>query len=552
MRRTFSFGSLLIGLALLGNSACARPGGAAASAAAANRSATETSAATAVAAQSSSFIQVEGADLRAKLDAAASRARSARTPYWSAYSFDVRPGVAVDPGGGEFHGSMNTSGGTTVFVGTSNGMTVETRNLAVFLLREAGAAAVTRMEIYNLDRKREYSGYPVYWLGRAANEESLNYLRGLAESAPAPASSPNANLLNQHATLAVALHDDARVGGMLKGFVKASNNLKVRSTAVYWIGQIGGETQFLADIVRSEGEDGKLRRQAAHAIGASRDRAALSTLQGLYENLPQSTSAQREVKRGIIHAVSDNENREGASAFLLKVAKTDADKESRRAAVHALGDHGRDAVIDDLMSIFANDAEKDVRRAVLHALAEIKTPRARGKILEVARTGANADMRRHAIHLLADIEGEAMLGELLKLYDTEQSNDVRRQLLHAFSEMKSPQAEDKLFAVARGGADTNADLRRHAIHMIGERAGKRSLDLLRETVESSSAETQVQMQAVHAISERPTEESVPLLIKIARTHPSQQVRRRAIHVLGESGDPRALEFFREVLKSEKE
>jgi HEAT repeat protein len=106
--------------------------------------------------------------------------------------------------------------------------------------------------------------------------------------------------------------------------------------------------------------------------------------------------------------------------------------------------------------------------------------------------------------------------------------------------------------VARGGGGANDELRRQAIHMIGERAGKRSLDLLRETVESSSAETQVQVQAVHAISERSAEESVPLLIKIARTHPNQQVRRRAIQVLGESGDPRALEFFREVLKSEKE
>jgi len=549
MRRSFSFASLFIGLALLGNAACAHPGNAASVAATTNPAASETSAA---AAQSSTFIQVEGADLKAKLDAAGSRARSSRTPYWSAYSFDVRPGVAVDPNGGEFHGSMNTSGGTTVFVGTSNGMTVETRNLGVFLLREAAGTAVTRMEIYNLDRKREYGGYPVYWMGRAANDESLNYLRGLAEAAPSPASTTNAGLLNQHATLAIALHDDARVGAMLKGFVKASSNSKVRSTAVYWIGQIGGETEFLAGIVRDESEKADLRRQAAHAIGESRDRAALSTLRSLYEGLPQSSSAQREVKRGIIHAVSDNEDTAGASAFLLKVAKTDADKESRRTAVHALGDHGRDAVIDDLMSIYASDQDEDVRRAVLHALAEIKTPRAHGKILEIARTGSDADMRRHAIHLLADIEGEAMLGELLKLYDAEQSNDVRRQLLHAFSEMKSQQAEDKLFAVARGDNNTNADLRRHAIHMIGERAGKRSLDLLRETVESSSAESQLQVQAVNALSERPAEESVPILIKIARTHPNQQVRRRAINVLGESGDPRALEFFKDVLRSEKE
>jgi HEAT repeat protein len=548
MRRSFSFSSLLVGLALLGGSACAHAGNARSFEASA-ASAVETRASSVATAQSSSFIQVEGADLKAKLEAAATRARasSARTPYWSAYGFDVRPGVAVDPGGGEFHGSMNTSGGTTVFVGSSRGMTVETRNLAVFLLRDASSGgAVTRMEIYNLDRKREYGGYPVYWLGRAGNEESLNYLRGLTESTPSPASVTGAGLLNQHAALAIAIHDDARVGALLKGFAGSSRHPKVRSTAVYWLGQIGGETEFLASIVRNNSETKDVRRQAAHAIGESRDRAALSTLQSLYEGV-----AEREVKRGIIHAVSDNENREGALAFLFKVAKTDADKESRRTAVHAIGDAGRDSVIDELMSIMSSDQDQDVRRAVLHSLKEIETPRAHAKILEVARTGNNSDLRRHAIHMLADIEGEAMLGELLKLYDAEQSNDVRRQLLHAFSEMKSTQAEDKLFAVARGGG-ANDELRRQAIHMIGERAGKRSLDLLRETVESSSAETQVQMQAVHAISERPADESVPLLIKIARTHQNQQVRRRAIQVLGESGDPRALEFFREVLRSEKE
>jgi HEAT repeat protein len=44
-----------------------------------------------------------------------------------------------------------------------------------------------------------------------------------------------------------------------------------------------------------------------------------------------------------------------------------------------------------------------------------------------------------------------------------------------------------------------------------------------------------------------SEESVPILIKIARTHPNQLVRRQAIRSLGESGDPRAVDFFREVL-----
>src|SRR5689334_25430959 len=112
-----------------------------------------------------SFTAVDGADLMAKLEAAQARGRTKATPYWSAYTFDVRPGVAIDPAIREFHGSMNTMGDTTVFVGTTaDGMPVETRNLAIFLLRDSSGNQITRMEVYNLERKREYSGYPVYWL----------------------------------------------------------------------------------------------------------------------------------------------------------------------------------------------------------------------------------------------------------------------------------------------------------------------------------------------------------------------------------------------------
>src|SRR5687767_5170999 len=226
-----------------------------------------------------SFTAVEGADLMAKLEAARTKARSASTPYWSAYAFDVRSGVAVDPAIREFHGSINTVGDTSVFIGTTvNGLTVETRNLAIFLLREPATNQITRMEVYNLERKREYSGYPVYWLGRGNNEESLNYLRALAAAAPL-------DRLSERAVLGIALHDDMRVGGMLKNFVTTSPNQRIRNSAVYWLGQVGGEMTFLAGLIRDDAEDMKLRRQAAQAIGQSHDRGTLATLQSLYETI---------------------------------------------------------------------------------------------------------------------------------------------------------------------------------------------------------------------------------------------------------------------------
>ena len=479
------------------------------------------------------FTAVEGPDLMARLEAAQARASGKQTPYWSAYTFDVRPGVAVDPAIRDFHGSMNTMGDTTVFIGTNAaGVTVETRSLAIFLLRDPSSNQITRMEVYNLERKREYSGYPVYWLGRANNEESLNYLRAIAAATPL-------DRLSERAVLSIALHDDARVGGMLKSFVSSSPNPRIRSTSVYWLGQVGGEQAFLATLVRNDAEDKKIRRSAAHAIGQSRERGAIATLQGLYESVKDV-----EVRRSVISAAGNSIDEQPAFAFLLSVAKNDADWESRRTAVRQLGHFQREDAADELMKIYTSDANTEVKRAALRSLAETKNPRAQARLLDVARTETSPELRKTAIRVLGE-RGEAAVDDLFKLFDSEQVPDLRRTVLQSLSEIKSPRVEDKLFEVARG--NDVMDVRRQAIRLLGERVSKRSFEFLSQTAQSTDANAEVQVQAVKAISERRAEESVPLLIKIARSHPNQLVRKQAIRSLGESGDPRAIDFFKEVL-----
>ncbi|HEY3580480.1 MAG TPA: HEAT repeat domain-containing protein [Pyrinomonadaceae bacterium] len=480
-----------------------------------------------------SFTAVEGADLMAKLDAAQARGRTKATPYWSAYTFDVRPGVAIDPAIREFHGSMNTMGDTTIFVGTTpDGMPVETRSLAIFLLRDPSANQITRMEIYNLEKKREYSGYPVYWLGRANNEESLNYLRALAAATPLDA-------LSERAVLGIALHDDARVSGMLKTFVQSSPNPRVRSSAVYWLGRTGGELAFLASLVRNDSENKQIRRSAAHAIGESHDRDTLATLKSLYDEVKDV-----DVRRSVISAAGSSDEKEPAFAFLLGIAKTDADAESRRVAVRQFGEWRRDDAVDELMKIYANDANIEVKRTALRALSDMRSAKGQARLLEVARTDPNPELRKQAVRVLSE-RGEAAVDDLVRLFDTDQSLDVRRAALQTLSEIKSTRVEDKLFDVAR--SNDAVDLRRQAIRLLGERVSKRSFEFLSATAQSPDANVEVQMQVVRAISERRSEESVPLLIKIARTHPNPSVRKQAIRSLSDTGDPRAVEFFREVL-----
>ena len=360
-------------------------------------------------AQREGFLAVDGPNLRSKLDNALRQGRGRQTRFWTAYAFDVRPGVAVDV---EWHnGTTTVSSGTSISIGSKN----ETRNLGVFFLHEPSDGSIVRVEVFNLDRRREYSGYPVYWLGRATNDESLTYLKALAESnqiGEAP----------KQSVVAIGLHDDPRVGGMLEDFVRNSKIDKVRRSAIFWLGQIPGHNQFLVDLVRNEQESASLRKEAAFAIGISKDPGAVAALEGLYAAI-----TNREVKKQIIFAVSLDRSEDGLSP-------------SNRSS-------------DDGINFLVKVAE----------------------------------------------------------------------------------------------SDSDRELRKQALFWLGQRAGKRSLEVLGAVVEKSDDDTEVQKQAVFAISQRAKDEAVPLLIKIARTHPKPAVRKQAMFWLGQTGDERALEFFKEIL-----
>ncbi len=89
--------------------------------------------------------------------------------------------------------------------------------------------------------------------------------------------------------------------------------------------------------------------------------------------------------------------------------------------------------------------------------------------------------------------------------------------------------------------------RRSAVFWVSqaaEEAATRGLDAL---VGEDTVDRDIREQAVFALSQRPREEGVPALIRIAQTHSDPEIRRRAIFWLGQSRDPRALALFEDLL-----
>jgi HEAT repeat protein len=345
------------------------------------------------------FITVEGADLRVRIETAQrmGRAVSPQTRFWLAYSFDVRPGVAVDPiQKGEFHGNMTTYDNTTVFMGKSDGVSIETRNLGIFLLYEADGSTLTRLEIYNLDGQREYGGYPVYWLGRGGNEESLNLLRQIVTN-------DRARKLGEHGILAIALHDDPRVSGVLKDLANGSLEPDARRTAIHWIGFVGGELPFLTELVRNEREGEEIRETAAYAIGMSRDVAALNILIELYRSIPN-----REIKRKLIHAISINDNQDPAIDFLIRIAKTDADTEARKMAMFWLGQKAGEKSLGVLREA-VEDPDTEVQKQAVFVISRRPKDEAVPLLIKIARTHAKGEIRKEAIFWLGRTGDERAL-----------------------------------------------------------------------------------------------------------------------------------------------
>jgi hypothetical protein len=357
-------------------------------------------------AQTKNFIPVEGANLKAKIDNAVAQGR-ANAPggrFWVGYQFEVRPGVGVD------FEIVNSSG--TIYVsneGWSISSEYETRELGFFLLFETQRATFTRAEVYNLRREHQFSSYPVYWAGRATNEESLNYLKAMVDSV-----APEVNRLNDRAAYAIALHDDARVEGLLTELVKRPAPESIRNRAIYWLGhtpESQSKNALLAEIVRNQRESGDARQQAISALAMSRAATTLPLLQNMYE-----TMTARELKRRALSGISRNDNRDGAATYLIQVAENEKDIELRKSAISGLGRIAGEKSLGVLTSTLDSNPEVELQKQAVIAIGRRPKDEAVPILIRTARNHSKIEVRKIAIKMLGQTGDEravAFFRELL-------------------------------------------------------------------------------------------------------------------------------------------
>jgi hypothetical protein len=104
----------------------------------------------------------------------------------------------------------------------------------------------------------------------------------------------------------------------------------------------------------------------------------------------------------------------------------------------------------------------------------------------------------------------------------------------------------RLLRLARDDG-VSRDVRKQAVFWLGQAAGEAAARGLDSLVYANDVDREVREQAVFALSQRPRDEGVPLLIRVVRTNRDPEIRKKALFWLGQSGDPRALALFEEIL-----
>ncbi|HEX6465125.1 MAG TPA: HEAT repeat domain-containing protein [Vicinamibacterales bacterium] len=151
------------------------------------------------------------------------------------------------------------------------------------------------------------------------------------------------------------------------------------------------------------------------------------------------------------------------------------------------------------------------------------------------------DAGGRTIHWLDTVDAASSITLLRTFVDGDR---VRGSALAAIAMHTDDLSVPALIDFARHAALTK--VRGDALFWLGQKAGEKAIGEITAAIDNDP-ETEVKKRAVFALSQLPKDEGVPLLIKVAKTNQNPAVRKQAMFWLGQSHDPRALDFFAEIL-----
>ncbi len=218
-----------------------------------------------------------------------------------------------------------------------------------------------------------FEDLPLYWLGPAADDDSIRLLDGFYGP---DASEP----LRASLAEAVALH--------------RKPDLVV---------------PFLERIINSGREPAKLRADAAEYLGDQDDARALDVLRRTVR-----TDASLEVRKGAVSGLTEMDLPASADV-LIDLALHERNADVRENAIQGLAEKATKATIAALEQLVAADKDVKIQKQAVSALADLPDKGGLAYLIKIAKTHPLRDVRVEAIEALGDFHDPAAAKALIEI-----------------------------------------------------------------------------------------------------------------------------------------
>ena len=194
-------------------------------------------------------------------------------------------------------------------------------------------------------------------------------------------------------------------------------------------------------------------------------------------------------------------------------------------------------------------ASPRLKEAGIELLRRYGGKQASALLLDIIRNQTDRKLRATAIHTLGRTGDESVLPLLRDLATTSTEDEISEASVFAISRFESEAARSLLLELARSGK--SVEVRKHAIFWLS-RDGDEAMDELMKMY-ATETNVEVKKQIVFALKRMGSQRALAKLYEIAR-NPGEdaEVRKGALHWIGDSDDKQAIDFLFQMYDTEKD
>jgi HEAT repeat protein len=236
-----------------------------------------------------------------------------------------------------------------------------------------------------------------------------------------------------------------------------------------------------------------------------------------------------------------------ADGAVTKIHVEDPDRQLDAGGVRFiwLGSVDQDDSVRVLADLARQDNVRHLRDSAVFAISVHQTNSATTALINLAGPTNDLALRDKATFWLANQRGPEGLAAIKKFAHDDGDPKFREKLTFDLTLSKDPSALDEIIRMAH--EDSSPQVRKQAQFWMANKGGKKVTEDLK-TLATNDPNEQIRKSAVFALSRLPGDEGTTQLIAVADSTKDPMVRKQAIFWLGQSNDPRALDYLTKLLK----